>query len=91
MSLFDEDEMDCECCGHVGLIFNGDFDVEYPVCGAEYSLIIDEAHHIKNPNTYAYQAEQMFYDNAESIVLLTATPIQLGDRDLYVLLNLAQL
>ncbi len=88
MSLFDEDEMDCECCGHVGLIFNGDFDVEYPVCGAEYSLIIDEAHHIKNPNTYAYQAEQMFYDNAESIVLLTATPIQLGDRDLYVLLNL---
>lgn len=74
MSLFDEDEMDCECCGHVGLIFNGDFDVEYPVCGAEYSLIIDEAHHIKNPNTYAYQAEQMFYDNAESIVLLTATP-----------------
>ena len=56
MSLFDEDEMDCECCGHVGLIFNGDFDVEYPVCGAEYSLIIDEAHHIKNPNTYAYQA-----------------------------------
>lgn len=88
MSLFDEDEMDCECCGHVGLIFNGDFDVEYPVCGAEYSLIIDEAHHIKNPNTYAYQAEQMFYNNAESIVLLTATPIQLGDRDLYVLLNL---
>ena len=41
MSLFDEDEMDCECCGHVGLIFNGDFDVEYPVCGAEYSLIDD--------------------------------------------------
>ena len=22
MSLFDEDEMDCECCGHVGLILN---------------------------------------------------------------------
>lgn len=51
-------------------------------------VIIDEAHHIKNPNTYAYQAAQMFCDNAESIVLLTATPIQLGDRDLYVLLNL---
>ena len=42
MSLFDEDEMDCECCGHVGLIFNGDFDVEYPVCGAEYSLINED-------------------------------------------------
>lgn len=36
-------------------------------------VIIDEAHHIKNPNTYAYQAAQMFCDNAESIVLLTAT------------------
>ncbi len=51
-------------------------------------VIIDEAHHIKNPNTYAYQAAQMFCDNAESIVLLTATPIQLGDKDLFVLLNL---
>lgn len=51
-------------------------------------VIIDEAHHIKNPNTYAYQAAQMFCENAESIVLLTATPIQLGDKDLYVLLNL---
>lgn len=51
-------------------------------------VIIDEAHHIKNPNTYAYQAVQMFCDNAESIVMLTATPIQLGDKDLYVLLNL---
>jgi glutamate synthase (NADPH/NADH) small chain len=37
-------------------------------------VIIDEAHHIKNPNTYAYQAAHMFCDNAESIVLLTATP-----------------
>lgn len=51
-------------------------------------VIIDEAHHIKNPNTYAYRAAQMFCDNADSVVLLTATPIQLGDRDLFVLLNL---
>ncbi|MCH5142929.1 MAG: DEAD/DEAH box helicase [Clostridiales bacterium] len=51
-------------------------------------VIIDEAHHIKNQNTYAYQAAQMFCDNAESIVLLTATPIQLADKDLFVLLNL---
>ena len=51
-------------------------------------VIIDEAQHIKNQNTYAYQAAQMFCDNAESIVLLTATPIQLGDKDLFVLLNL---
>lgn len=51
-------------------------------------VIIDEAHHIKNQNTYAYKAAQMFCDSAESIVLLTATPIQLGDKDLFVLLNL---
>ena len=51
-------------------------------------VIIDEAHHIKNPNTYAYQAAEMFCANAESIVMLTATPIQLGDKDLFVLLNL---
>lgn len=51
-------------------------------------VIIDEAHHIKNQSTYSYQAAQMFCDNAESIVLLTATPIQLADKDLFVLLNL---
>ena len=51
-------------------------------------VIIDVAHHIKNPNTYAYQAAQLFCENAESIVMLTATPIQLGDKDLFVLLNL---
>ena len=51
-------------------------------------VIVDEALHIKIQNTYAYQAAHMFCDNAESIVLLTATPIQLGDKDLFVLLNL---
>ena len=51
-------------------------------------VIIDEAHHIKNPNTYGYKAAQLFCDSAESIVMLTATPIQLGDKDLFVLLNL---
>lgn len=51
-------------------------------------VILDEAHHIKNQNTFAYQAAQMFCDNSESIVLLTATPIQLADKDLFVLLNL---
>ena len=51
-------------------------------------VIIDEAHHIKNPNTYAYQAVQMFCENAASIVMLTATPIQLGDKDLFILLHL---
>lgn len=51
-------------------------------------VIVDEAHHIKNPNTYAHQAVQMFCENATSVVMLTATPIQLGDKDLFTLLSI---
>lgn len=38
-SIIDEDELECNRCGHIGMYLNGDFDVECPVCGAEYSLI----------------------------------------------------
>lgn len=51
-------------------------------------VIVDEAHHIKNPSTYAHQAVGMFCENATSVVMLTATPIQLGDKDLFTLLNI---
>ncbi len=51
-------------------------------------VIVDEAHHIKNPNTYAHQAVELFCENATSVVMLTATPIQLGDKDLFTLLNI---
>jgi ERCC4-related helicase len=51
-------------------------------------VIVDEAHHIRNSNTYAYQTVKYFCDNAEAAVFLTATPIQLSDNDLYTLLNL---
>ena len=51
-------------------------------------VIVDEAHHIKNPKTYAHQAVEMFCENATSVVMLTATPIQLGDKDLFTLLNI---
>ena len=39
MSLIDYDEQECRCCGHAGLLPNGDFDVLCPECGAEYSLV----------------------------------------------------
>lgn len=42
MSFVDEDELVCEKCGHEGMLLNGDFDVECPNCGAEYSLINEE-------------------------------------------------
>lgn len=50
-------------------------------------VIVDEAHHIRNPNTYSHEAVRFFCDNAEAVVFLTATPIQLGSNDLFVLLN----
>ena len=50
-------------------------------------VIVDEAHHIRNTNTYSHQAVQFFCNHAEAAVFLTATPIQLGTHDLFVLLN----
>ncbi|MDR2608495.1 MAG: DEAD/DEAH box helicase, partial [Treponema sp.] len=51
-------------------------------------VIVDEAHHIRNTNTDAYRAVKYFCENADAAIFLTATPIQLGDNDLFVLLNL---
>ena len=50
-------------------------------------VIVDEAHHIRNQSTYSHQAVRFFCDHAEAAVFLTATPIQLGSHDLFVLLN----
>ena len=51
-------------------------------------VIVDEAHHVRNPNTYSHEAVRFFCDNAEAVVFLTATPLQLGSNDLFILLNL---
>ena len=51
-------------------------------------VIVDEAHHVRNRNTYAHQAVRFFCDHAEAVVFLSATPIQLGSHDLFVLLNI---
>ncbi len=50
-------------------------------------VIVDEAHHIRNTDTQRHQAIRFFCDNAEAVVFLTATPIQLSEQDLFVLLN----
>lgn len=50
-------------------------------------VIVDEAHHIRNTDTYKHKAVKFFCDHAEAVVFLTATPIQLGSDDLFVLLN----
>jgi len=50
-------------------------------------VIVDEAHHIRNQDTFRHKAVRFFCDHAEAVVFLTATPIQLGNHDLFVLLN----
>lgn len=51
-------------------------------------VIVDEAHTIRNPSTYAYEAVEMFCSNADAVVFLTATPLQNKSDDLFTLLNL---
>jgi uncharacterized protein YuzE len=50
-------------------------------------VIVDEAHHIRNSETYLHQGVRYFCDNAQAVLLLTATPVQLGSDDLFTLLN----
>ncbi|WP_119157856.1 DEAD/DEAH box helicase [Caldimonas tepidiphila] len=50
-------------------------------------VIVDEAHHIRNSETFLHQAVRYFADNAEAVVFLSATPVQLGRHDLFTLLN----
>lgn len=50
-------------------------------------VIVDEAHHIRNSETFLHQGIRFFCDNAGAVLFLTATPIQLGSNDLYTLLN----
>ncbi len=50
-------------------------------------VIVDEAHHIRNPATFLHQGVRCFCDNAQAVVMMTATPVQLGSDDLFTLLN----
>ncbi len=51
-------------------------------------VIVDEAHHVRNSRTFANHAVQLFCKHAEAVVFLTATPVQMGNHDLFTLLNL---
>jgi ATP-dependent helicase HepA len=50
-------------------------------------VIVDEAHHIRNSETFLHQGIRYFCDNADAVLFLSATPVQLGSEDLYTLLN----
>lgn len=51
-------------------------------------LIVDEAHHCRNPGRRQHRAVELLSGQADSVVFLTATPIHLGDENLFHLLQL---
>ena len=51
-------------------------------------LIVDEAHNIRNSDSKRHKAVKFFCEHSTAITFLTATPIQLGNNDLFTLLNL---
>lgn len=50
-------------------------------------VIVDEAHHIHNSDTWLHRGVRFLTDYAEAAVFLTASPIQLASDNLFVLLN----
>ena len=51
-------------------------------------LIIDEAHYLRNPETQNARLGKSLRDISKHVVLLSATPINLKERDLFSLLRL---
>jgi superfamily II DNA or RNA helicase len=51
-------------------------------------VIVDEAHHVRNRSTFAYQNVQRLTESAEAVVMLSATPLQTDSQDLFTLVNL---
>lgn len=51
-------------------------------------VIIDEAHHFRNPATWTSDLGHLLSEQAEALLLLTATPLQLHSYDLYNLFNI---
>jgi superfamily II DNA or RNA helicase len=51
-------------------------------------LVIDEAHHLKNARSDSHKACREAAASADAVLALTATPIQIGSRDLFNLLSL---
>ncbi len=50
--------------------------------------IVDEAHHMRNPETLSYDLGEKLSELSDALLFLTATPLQLGTPDLFCLLSL---
>lgn len=51
-------------------------------------VIIDEAHYLRNPSTANHKIARLLRDSAQHFILLTATPVQVDNDNLYQLLKL---
>jgi SNF2 family DNA or RNA helicase len=51
-------------------------------------VIVDEAHYMKNPETLSSELGEVLSELSDSMLFLTATPLQLGTPDLFNLLHL---
>ncbi len=51
-------------------------------------LIIDEAHHLRNPDTHSHRMGRMLAEDADGVLLLTATPVHIGNVNLFYLLRI---
>ena len=51
-------------------------------------VIFDEAHHLRNPETLSHKVARALIPEAHAALLLSATPVQLGNHNLYYLLRL---
>jgi len=51
-------------------------------------MIVDEAHHLRNAGTSSHEIVKFLCEITEAVIFLSATPLHLGNRNLYTLLNL---
>ncbi|WP_454729186.1 helicase-related protein [Cellulosimicrobium protaetiae] len=51
-------------------------------------VIVDEAHHVRNPATWSYRNVARLTNAARAVVMLSATPVQTASKDLFTLVNL---
>lgn len=51
-------------------------------------LIVDEAHHLRNPGTLSHQLADFLCEISTAVLFLSATPVHVGSENLYTLLNL---
>ena len=51
-------------------------------------VIFDEAHHLRNPSTLSNGVATILSENSDAMVFLTATPLHLGNQDLFHLLQI---